>query len=206
MLTNTDDAYGFPPFRYLAPAISIGSQDYHELRATERNILAGFLANVRVRTLASDTFSWADEIPHLIVAKNPGSAGASANGASDRFSWAEESSRLMGVGDSRSCWESGNGASGNGHGAPRTVAPPGPGRIHLGNGVKPHGNHADAGLADAGHAEGTRPATPGLIRPATGPGLVPIPSLVPWRLRRSRLHRSRHDVLSSAGCFTPSCP
>jgi hypothetical protein len=29
----------------------------------ERNILAGFLANVRVRTLASDTFGWADEIP-----------------------------------------------------------------------------------------------------------------------------------------------
>jgi len=149
LLANTDDAYGFPPFRYLAPAISIGSQDYHELRAAERNILAGFLANVRVRTLASDTFGWADEIPHLIAA-SADPADASGNGASDSFSWAEQSSRLMEAGDSRSSWASangasangasangtsgngasangasangtsGNGASGNGHGAPRT--------------------------------------------------------------------------------------
>ena len=29
LIANTDDAYGFPPFRYLAPAINIGGQDYH---------------------------------------------------------------------------------------------------------------------------------------------------------------------------------
>jgi putative flippase GtrA len=121
LLANTDDAYGFPPFRYLAPAISIGSQDYHELRAAESDILAGFLANVRVRTLASDSFGWADEIPHLIQAGNSGSAGASGNGAPDRFSWAEESPRLIGERDSRSSCASGNGA-----GAPRisSEAPP----------------------------------------------------------------------------------
>ncbi len=113
LLANTDDAYGFPPFRYLAPAINIGSRDYHELRAAERDILAGFLANVRVRTLASDSFSWADEIPRLIQASESGSPGASGNGASDGFSWAEESPRLMQAGDSRS-----PGASGNGSGAP----------------------------------------------------------------------------------------
>ena len=95
------------------------------------SILAGFLANVRVRTLASDTFGWADEIPHLIMASDSGSAGASGNGASDGFSWAEESSRLIEAGDSRSSCASGNGASGNGasgtgHGASRTMAPPGP--------------------------------------------------------------------------------
>jgi putative flippase GtrA len=67
LLANTDDAYGFPPFRYLAPAISIGSQNYHQLRAAERDILAGFLAEVRVRELASDSFGWADEIPRLIA-------------------------------------------------------------------------------------------------------------------------------------------
>jgi dolichol-phosphate mannosyltransferase len=127
LLANTDDAYGFPPFRYLAPAISIGSQDYHELRAAERNILAGFLVNVRVRTLASDTFGWADEIPHLIAASHSGSVGASGNGAIDGFSWAEESSRLMGAGDSRSARDSRSpGESGNGAGAPRasSEAPP----------------------------------------------------------------------------------
>jgi hypothetical protein len=67
LLANTDDAYGFPPFRYLAPAISIGTQNYHQLRAAERDILAGFLAGVRVRALASDSFGWADEIPRLIA-------------------------------------------------------------------------------------------------------------------------------------------
>lgn len=66
LLANTDDAYGFPPFRYLAPAISIGSRSYQELRAAERGILGDFLTGVRVRALASDSYSWADEIPRLI--------------------------------------------------------------------------------------------------------------------------------------------
>jgi dolichol-phosphate mannosyltransferase len=66
LLVNTDDAYGFPPFRYLAPAIAIAGQGYLQLRAREREILSGFLSHVRVRTLASDTFGWADEIPRLV--------------------------------------------------------------------------------------------------------------------------------------------
>ena len=66
LLANTDDAYGFPPFRYLAPAINIGGRDYHQLRQAESDILASFLTHVRLRTLASDTFSWADQIPQLI--------------------------------------------------------------------------------------------------------------------------------------------
>jgi dolichol-phosphate mannosyltransferase len=67
MMTNTDDAYGFPPFRYLAPAITIGGLGYTELRQREREILAGFLTNVRTRVLASDTYGWADEIPRLLT-------------------------------------------------------------------------------------------------------------------------------------------
>jgi putative flippase GtrA len=67
MIQNTDDAYGFPPFRYLAPGITINGYDYHELRRREREILAGFLSGVRTRVLASDTFGWADEIPRLIA-------------------------------------------------------------------------------------------------------------------------------------------
>ncbi|HUZ34701.1 MAG TPA: glycosyltransferase [Streptosporangiaceae bacterium] len=66
LIVNTDDAYGFPPFRYLAPAISIGGQSYLQLRRTEREILASFLSHLRIRTLASDSFSWADDIPRLI--------------------------------------------------------------------------------------------------------------------------------------------
>ena len=66
LIVNTDDAYGFPPFRYLAPAITVGGLTYQQLRMAERKILAGFLSNIRVRTLASNTFSWADEISRLI--------------------------------------------------------------------------------------------------------------------------------------------
>jgi dolichol-phosphate mannosyltransferase len=67
LITNTDDAYGFPPFRYLAPAISLEGKDYHHLREAERDILVSFLGHVRLRVLASDTFGWADEIPGLIA-------------------------------------------------------------------------------------------------------------------------------------------
>jgi hypothetical protein len=66
MITNTDDAYGFPPFRYFAPAISVGGMGYAELRQRERDILAGFLSQVRTRTIASDSYGWADEIPRLL--------------------------------------------------------------------------------------------------------------------------------------------
>ena len=79
LLANTDDAYGFPPFRYLAPAISIGGQDYHQLRQAEREILEGFLTHVRLRTLASNTFSWADEIPQLIEAPEGRTPGATVS-------------------------------------------------------------------------------------------------------------------------------
>jgi len=85
LLANTDDAYEFPPFRYLAPAMIIAGQDHYQLRAREREILAGFLTRVRVRTLASDTFGWADEIPRLMdvgaepASDRPNGAGNSAD-------------------------------------------------------------------------------------------------------------------------------
>jgi len=71
MLVNTEDAYGFPPYRYLAPALRIGGLDHAELRAREREILAGFLSGVRTRVLASDCFGWADEIPRLLADEQP---------------------------------------------------------------------------------------------------------------------------------------
>jgi glycosyltransferase involved in cell wall biosynthesis len=82
MLTNTDDAYGFPPFKYLAPSITINGAGYQELRAREREILEAFLGHVRCRVLASDSFGWADEIPGLVGGEaavpppRPGSAPA----------------------------------------------------------------------------------------------------------------------------------
>ena len=67
-IANTDDAYGFPPFRHFAPAIMIAGQDYGRLRARERELLAGFLAMVRVRRVSRDDFGWADAIPQLLAA------------------------------------------------------------------------------------------------------------------------------------------
>jgi len=76
MIENTDDAYGFPPFRYLAPALTVGNLGYADLRAREREILAGFLSRVRTRAVASDCFGWADEIPRLIGADASGDTPA----------------------------------------------------------------------------------------------------------------------------------
>jgi dolichol-phosphate mannosyltransferase len=68
LIENTDDAYGFPPFRYFAPAITIDGQDYPQLRERERALLTRFLAGVRVRCVSRDDFGWADAIPQLLAA------------------------------------------------------------------------------------------------------------------------------------------
>jgi dolichol-phosphate mannosyltransferase len=67
-IANTDDAYGFPPFRYFARAIAIDGQDYGRLRERERELLTSFLAKVRVRRVSRDDFGWADAIPQLLTA------------------------------------------------------------------------------------------------------------------------------------------
>jgi hypothetical protein len=74
MIENTDDAYGFPPFRYLAPAITMAGHGYQELRQREREILASFLCHVNTRVVASDNFGWADEIPRLLRRTEPATA------------------------------------------------------------------------------------------------------------------------------------
>jgi hypothetical protein len=66
LIENTDDAYGFPPFRQFAPALVLGGHDYAELRRMEQEILAAALTRMRVHAVTSNNFSWADEIPHVI--------------------------------------------------------------------------------------------------------------------------------------------
>ena len=79
LVDNTDDAYGFPPFRQMAPSIVIGADDYQELRRKERAILTSAMANIRVRRLASDSFSWAGDIAALLQGRPLGSASADAS-------------------------------------------------------------------------------------------------------------------------------
>jgi len=53
---------------------------------------------------------------------------------------------------------------------------------------------------------GPPPGTPRRVRPATGPGRVSDPEPgFRGGSGESRLRRSRHDLLSSAGCSTPYC-
>ncbi len=68
LVENTDDAYGFPPFKQMAPSIAIGAADYAELRRTERRLLESAMGNIRMRRLGSDTFSWAEDIAALLGA------------------------------------------------------------------------------------------------------------------------------------------
>ena len=201
LLTNTDDAYGFPPYRYIAPAISIGARDYKELRADERDILAGFLGNVRVRTLASDTFSWADDIPRLI-----GQAGATAIQISGSASSRQRSSGQRGT--------SGNGAHrANGSGSFPGRAANRPRRCR----AREHPASAEPGADRAGDDLGKAkrasvvPARSGDRR--TGDGHDTGPDAVPWRpsprpgghVRLARPRRRTRHGGSSDGWHIPAC-
>lgn len=66
LVSNTDDAYTFPPFAVVAPAIVLGDDDYASLRAAEREILASAFAGVKAERIRSDSFSWADDIASVV--------------------------------------------------------------------------------------------------------------------------------------------
>jgi dolichol-phosphate mannosyltransferase len=68
LIENTDDAYGFPPFRYFAPALVFGEDDYVALRSKEVEILRMALKGIRGRRMVSDSFSWAHDIAALLDA------------------------------------------------------------------------------------------------------------------------------------------
>jgi dolichol-phosphate mannosyltransferase len=97
MLANTDDAYGFPPFKYFAPAVTIGGRGYRELRAREEEILRGFLSRIRARVLASDSFGWADAIPELLRReRGNGVRGSSEHVRPEVVTLPDDESRLAG--------------------------------------------------------------------------------------------------------------
>jgi hypothetical protein len=67
LMLNTADAYGFPPFQYLAPVIVLGDGDYEELQRRERAVLTSAVSRMQLRRIASDSFGWADTIPALLA-------------------------------------------------------------------------------------------------------------------------------------------
>ena len=64
LLSNTDDAYGFPPYSSLAPHLTIGGKSHEQLRADEMEILASALTGVDVQRIRVPDYSW----PSLIKA------------------------------------------------------------------------------------------------------------------------------------------
>ncbi len=68
LLENTEDAYGFPPYRYLAQALNVSGSTYEELREQERLILVSAMESVRIQRLGSDDFDWADRIAAELAA------------------------------------------------------------------------------------------------------------------------------------------
>ncbi len=74
LMANTEDAYQFPPFRELAPSVTVHGDDHAELRRKERKILTTALDGLRCRWIATPDFSWADEIPLHLAQDQLGSA------------------------------------------------------------------------------------------------------------------------------------
>lgn len=66
LMVNTADAYNFPPFQYFASSIVLGGADFDALLDAERALLCSAMASVRARRIASDAFTWADDIPRLL--------------------------------------------------------------------------------------------------------------------------------------------
>jgi dolichol-phosphate mannosyltransferase len=75
LLSNTEDAYGFPPFSIMERAITLRSrnlrkgkkQTISELRSLERGILENFLHDISVTRLTSPNFGWADVIQQRVL-------------------------------------------------------------------------------------------------------------------------------------------
>jgi hypothetical protein len=57
--TNTDDAYGFPPYASLAPFLKIGGIGCDDLARREHEILSRALANVVTRRVVVQDYGWA---------------------------------------------------------------------------------------------------------------------------------------------------
>ncbi len=72
LLANCEDAYGFPPYHRIEDFLLEASQ--HDLRAVERQVLAGALEGQPAALLSSTKLDWATRIPPLIEELTSGAA------------------------------------------------------------------------------------------------------------------------------------
>jgi dolichol-phosphate mannosyltransferase len=66
LLANCEDAYGFPPYNTIEHFLH--SSNGSDLRARERQIIAGAFANKPATLLRSTTMDWAERLPRVIHA------------------------------------------------------------------------------------------------------------------------------------------
>ncbi len=65
LLSNCDDAFGFPPYESLERLLLAVAED--DLRAAEREIIASALEGVQARLLRSESLDWANRIPGVVA-------------------------------------------------------------------------------------------------------------------------------------------
>ena len=86
LLENTEDAYGFPQYRYLAPMFTVDGASYEELCQRERLILISAVESMEITRLGSDNFTWAQEITEAMKAE---AAAAAATAAVDETAFSD---------------------------------------------------------------------------------------------------------------------
>jgi hypothetical protein len=64
LLANCEDAYGFPPYAQIEGFLH--SRNGHDLKATEREIIAGALAGIPATVLRSETMDWWERMPAVV--------------------------------------------------------------------------------------------------------------------------------------------
>jgi hypothetical protein len=82
LLSNCDDAFGFPPYSSLERLLLAVADD--DLRAAERTIVAEALEGIPSRLLRSDTLDWAARIPSVVASWQRADAPEEASTISSR--------------------------------------------------------------------------------------------------------------------------
>lgn len=58
LISNTADAYEFPPFRTMAPLLRVAGMDFDQVQQVERDVLRSALSNVEIVRMRVADFSW----------------------------------------------------------------------------------------------------------------------------------------------------
>ncbi|HVD04194.1 MAG TPA: hypothetical protein VNF75_08715 [Candidatus Dormibacteraeota bacterium] len=68
LLENTADAYEFPPFRTMAPQLTVAGLSFQQVQAVEREVLQSALRSVEIVRLRVADFSWPELVGAAVTA------------------------------------------------------------------------------------------------------------------------------------------